>query len=529
MVMKYRCGLCSYIYDESMEPTAWEDLPDDWVCPVCGSPKSGFALVPDVNQTAAPVKSEEPKSAAYECGLCSFLYDERLEELSWDALPDDWVCPVCGSGKDNFKRKSPPEPVKTQEPGQSNVDEDYLSEWRKAQDDFEIHMADIHKMAMTGETVIEPMRTRLPSFSWDEILFKGAQLTKLPLNNSQPVSTRTVIGSQASVPLVIDSPVIVTHMSYGALSKEAKIALSKGSAAVKTAMSSGEGGILPESIAHAYRYIFEYVPNKYSVNDEFLSRVDAVEIKIGQSAKPGMGGHLPGHKVTREIAEVRGFREGKDIISPSHFPDIRNKEDLKKTVAYLRDKTKGKPIGVKIAAGHIEEDIDIALFSEADFITVDGRAGGTGAAPKVVKSSASIPTIFALARARKHLDLRGSQVSLIVTGGLRVSSDFAKALALGADAVAIGTSAMMALGCQQYKICNTGKCPVGIATQDPALRARFDIEKSSVRVANYFRAVTREIQDFARLTGNKDVHYLSPGDMCTTNSEISNHTVIDHV
>jgi len=294
-------------------------------------------------------------------------------------------------------------------------------------------------------------------------------------------------------------------------------------------MSSGEGGILPESLEASCRYIFEYVPNKYSVTDENLKLVDAVEIKIGQSAKPGMGGHLPGSKVTREIAAIRGFREGQDIISPSHFPDIRSKEDMA-TVTHLRLRTGGKPIGIKLAAGHIEEDIDIALYAGVDFITIDGRAGGTGASPKVVKNSASVPTIFALARARTILDSRGADtVSLIITGGLRVSSDFAKALAMGADAIAVGTAAMMAAGCQQYRICNTGKCPVGIATQDPAPRARLDVDKSAVRVANFFKAVNEELRDFARLSGNDNVHHLSPGDLCTTNSEIPIHTFIEHV
>jgi glutamate synthase domain-containing protein 2 len=295
-------------------------------------------------------------------------------------------------------------------------------------------------------------------------------------------------------------------------------------------MCSGEGGILPECLAAAYKYIFEYVPNKYSVTDDYLRRVDAVEIKIGQSAKPGMGGHLPGNKVTREIAAIRGFREGQDIISPSHFPDIRMPDDLKITVDRLRERTGGKPIGIKLAAGHLEEDIDIVLHAGADFITIDGRAGGTGAAPKFVKSAASVPTIFALARARRVLDAReADNVSLIITGGLRVSSDFAKALAMGADAVAVGTAAMMALGCQQYRICDTGKCPLGIATQDPALRARLDVERSAARVANYFRVSTAELKDFARLSGNDNIHGLSPADLCTTNSEISNHAGIEHV
>ncbi|MCK5802698.1 MAG: rubredoxin [Lentisphaeria bacterium] len=528
------CGLCSHLYDEAEESIKWVDLPADWVCPICGSPKSSFTVVADLVQP--PASSVEPEKlllAAYQCELCSHIYDEAKEGVPWADLPDDWTCPVCGSGKDSFTivrnaaaaPATPPAP-----PASTSVGEDYLAEWRRPADEFETHMADIHRIAVTGHSIIEPMRTRVPTFSWDEILIKGAQLAKLPLNKSQPVRTRTVIGPGAAIPLAIESPIFVTHMSFGALSREAKLALAKGSAQAKTAMCSGEGGILPESLAAAHKYIFEYVPNKYSVTDEYLLQVDAVEIKIGQSAKPGMGGHLPGHKVTREIAAIRGFREGKDIISPSHFPDIRTRDDLKGAVEHLRERTGGKPIGIKLAAGHLEADIDIALYAGADFITIDGRAGGTGAAPKVVKGSASVPTLFALAKARRVLDARGAdQVSLIITGGLRVSSDFAKALAMGADAVAVGTAAMMALGCQQYRICDTGKCPLGIATHDPALRARLDVEKSAARVANFFNASTNELSEFSRLTGNDDVHGLSPDDLCTTNSEISNHAGIEHV
>jgi len=468
--------------------------------------------------------------AHWQCGLCSYIYDENNESVTWDALPNEWTCPVCGSGKESFSLTASNPPVSISIGNETDLGEDYLAEWRRPVDDFEVNMADIHRLAMTGKSIIEPMRTRIPTFSWDEILIKGAQLAKMPLNKTESVATQTLIGPSAALPLILETPIFVSHISFGALSREAKLALAKGSALAKTAMCSGEGGILPESLATSYRYIFEYVPNKYSVTDENLKLVDAVEIKIGQSAKPGMGGHLPASKVTREIAAIRGCREGEDIISPSHFPDIRSKDDLKATVTYLRLKTGGKPIGIKLAAGHIEEDIDRALYAGVDFITIDGRAGGTGASPKVVKNATSVPTIFALARARKILDLREAKtVSLIITGGLRTSSDFAKALAMGADAIAIGTAAMMAAGCQQYRICNTGKCPVGIATQDTALRARLDVDKSAIRVANFFKAVTEELRDFARLTGNDNVHHLSLADLCTTNSEISNHTSIEHV
>jgi len=534
-VNDYTCNLCSHVYDPDKDGIAWEDLPADWVCPICGSPKSEFRAVANgraVAEAAAEGPTQSTVLRTYQCGLCSYVYDEAVEGAAWEDLADDWACPVCGSPQSAFHLVA--EVPEAAEPASAvagaAVADEYLGEWRRPDDARETHMADIHRMARTGQSIIEPMRTAGPVFTWDQILIKGAQIAKLPLNKSQPVSARTVIGPAAATPLTIETPILITHMSYGALSPEAKLALAKGSAAVRTAMSSGEGGILPAALDNAYRYIFEYVPNKYSVTDEHLGRVDAVEIKIGQSAKPGMGGHLPGEKVTKEIAAIRGRREGADIISPSHFPDIRTREDLRRTVAWLGEKTGGKPVGIKFAAGNIEADLEVALFAGVDFVTIDGRAGGTGAAPKFVKGAASVPTVFALARARKFLDDQGAdRVSLIVTGSLRISSDFAKALAMGADAVAIGTAAMMGIGCQQYRICDTGKCPVGIATQDPALRARLDVEKSAAMLANFLRSSTHELEDFARMTGNDNVHGLSVEDLCTANSELSNHTPIEHV
>jgi glutamate synthase domain-containing protein 2/rubredoxin len=467
--------------------------------------------------------------AIYKCSVCETEFDETKEGKKWDQLPEDWACHVCESGK-SFWRMAGDTPASDLSGGGVEVAADTESVPEKTFDDFEAYMADIHVMAETGQSIIEPMRTRQPTFSWDDILIKGAQLSKVPLNHDQPVNTKTVIGPRAAHPLEIESPVYITHMSFGALSKEAKIALAKGSAAVKTAMCSGEGGILPESFESAYKYIFEYVPNEYSVTEENLKRADAIEIKFGQSAKPGMGGHLPADKVTKEIAEIRGFAQGTDIISPAHFKDILNKDDLKSKVAWLRDASGGKPIGIKFAAGNIEADLEIALHAQPDFITIDGRAGSTGAAPKFVKSAASIPTIFAVYRSRKFLDSHGaSDISLIATGGLRISPDFAKALALGATAVAVGTVALIAIGCRQYRICNTGKCPMGITTHDPALRKRLEIDEAAKRLENFLRVTKEELKDFARLTGNDDIHKLKIHDLCTTNSEISEHTEIEHV
>jgi len=467
--------------------------------------------------------------AIYKCEVCDYIYDEEQEGIKWEDLPDDWVCPVCESEKSEFvlveEESNKSDASKPVAENKSDV-----NEFLRKSDDLEINMSDIHKIANSGESIIEAMRTKKYTFSWDDILIKGAQLSKLPLNHEDAVNTQTIIGPKAKKPLIIESPLIVSHMSFGALSKESKLALAKGSAAVKTAMCSGEGGILPDSIESAYKYIFEYVPNQYSVTDENLKKADAIEIKIGQSAKPGMGGHLPGDKVTKEIAEIRGFEEGADIISPSHFSDITNKNELKSKVDWLRKSSEGKPIGIKIAAGNIEKDLEEVIFANPDFITIDGRAGATAAAPKFVKDSTSIPTIFALYRTRKFLDDKGlKNISLIITGNFRISPDFAKALALGTDAIALATSALMAIGCQQYRICNTGKCPMGIATQEKELRRRFDVDSGAKQLKNFLKVSTDELKTFARLTGNEDVHNLSISDICTTNSEISNHTNIEHV
>jgi glutamate synthase domain-containing protein 2 len=470
--------------------------------------------------------------ATYICSVCEYVHDEEKTGQMWDDLPEDWVCPVCESPKNYFTKTNETEPAPEPQDDTLEIETDVpaLIDLQKTMAEAEPYFADIQEIARSSRTVDEPMRTKEPVISWDEILIKGAQLAKTPLNKVAPVNTRTVIGPRAETPLVIETPIYISHMSFGALSKEAKVALAKGSAAVQTLICSGEGGILPEEFDAAYKYVFEYVPNQYSVTEDNLKNVDAIEIKIGQSAKPGMGGHLPGKKVTAEIAKIRGFKEGQDIISPSHFEDIHSREDLKQRVNWLREASGGRPIGIKLAAGDIEADLEFAVHAGPDFITIDGRAGATGSAPKFVKASTSIPTLFAIYRARKYLDENAAaDISLTITGGLRISSDFAKALALGANAVAISTSALIAIGCQQYRVCHTGKCPMGIATQDPELRRRLDIDLAAQRLENFLQVSTDELKDFARLTGNNDVHGLAVSDLCTTSSEISNFTAIAHV
>ncbi|HBE9529446.1 TPA: alpha-hydroxy-acid oxidizing protein [Clostridioides difficile] len=477
----------------------------------------------------------------YKCSVCGYIYDESKNDKTWDELSEDWECPVCTKGRSYFGKISTVYYEEDEKIAEDIVEDEsklntekegdlnYLSTYLRRDDEVEKHMDIIHEMAVTGKSIIEPMRTKLPVISWDDILIMGAQLNPLPLNEHDEVNTTTIIGKKAKKPMIIENPVYISHMSFGALSKELKIALAKGAAQNKTAMCSGEGGILPEEKEASYKYIFEYVPNKYSVTEENLKNSDAIEIKIGQGTKPGMGGHLPGEKVTEEIAKVRNKPVGQDIISPSCFEEIQSKEDLKKLVDELREVSEGRPIGVKISAGHIEKDMEFIAYAKPDFVTIDGRGGATGASPKLLKDATSIPTIFALYRARKYIDTHGLDIDLVITGGLRISTDFAKAIAMGADAVAIASSALMAAACQQYRICGSGKCPVGVATQDEELRKRLHIENSANRVANFLNVSLEELKTFARISGHKDIHDLSVDDLYTVNSEISNYTNIQHV
>lgn len=465
--------------------------------------------------------------AVYKCKICGYIYDEEKESVPFAEIE---VCPICKQPKEQLVPVQTPAPepvVAVQEKAEDASDLSYDKTYTRI-DESARYMSEIHQMAVSGHSIHAAMGTLMPMPSWDDILLLGAQLNPPPLNDGDPVSTMTVIGKHAKKPMILDSPVYISHMSFGALSREIKVALSKGSAMARTAMCSGEGGILAEERAAAYKYIFEYIPNKYSVTDDNLRSADAIEIKIGQGTKPGMGGHLPGEKVTEEIAAIRGKKQGEDIQSPSKFPEINSKEDLKDMVTMLRNRSDGRPIGIKIAAGRIERDLEYCVYAEPDFITIDGRGGATASSPLLLREATTVPTIYALYRARKYLDAVHSDISLVITGGLRVSSDFAKALAMGADAVAVASAALIAAACQQYRICGSGNCPMGIAAQDPELRARLHIDQAAQRVANYLKVSTEELKTFARITGHASVHDLNVGDLVTINREISEYTNIPH-
>ncbi len=461
--------------------------------------------------------------AIYKCSVCGKIFDEEKEGQK---LSDLDACPVCKQPVSKFVCID----QKTEAPAAPSLNAGELAyDAATARHDQSIrYMAEIHEMAVSGKTIGGAMSTQMPLPGWDDILLIGAQLAKMPLNDHDPVDTRTIIGKKALKPMVLESPIYISHMSFGALSQEIKVALAKGSALAKTAMCSGEGGILPAEQAAAYKYIFEYVPNKYSVTDENLRNADAIEIKIGQGTKPGMGGHLPGEKVTAEIAALRGKKQGEDVQSPSKFAELNSPDDVKAMVEMLRERSAGRPIGLKVAAGNIEQDLAVCVYAGADFVTIDGRGGATGSSPLLLREATTVPTIYALHRARKYLNAVKSDMQLIITGGLRVSADFAKALAMGADAVAIASAALIAAACQQYRICGSGNCPVGVATQNPELRARLKIDAAAQRTANFLNVSRAELQTFARVTGHTSVHDLSIADLITLNEDIAKYTDIPH-
>jgi len=289
-------------------------------------------------------------------------------------------------------------------------------------------------------------RNTLPQ--WKDIQYLPAQLWKRPLADDHEVKTETVIGPKAKKPLRLSIPIFVSDMSFGALSREAKIALAKGAELSGTGICSGEGGMLPEEQESNSRYFYELASAKFGFSWDKVRQVQAFHFKGGQGAKTGTGGHLPGSKVTEEIATVRGLKKGEPAISPPAFIDLVTTEDFNKVAKKVREITGGIPVGFKIAASHIEKDIDFALEAGTDYIILDGRGGGTGAAPSILRNNINIPTIPALARAKKHLNNVGANdITLVITGGLRIAEDFVKALMLGADAVAVSNSALQAIGC----------------------------------------------------------------------------------
>ncbi len=363
--------------------------------------------------------------------------------------------------------------------------------------------------------------TELPR--WQDIQIVTAQVARRPLLDDAPVGTELIIGPKAKKPLKLDIPIFVSDMSFGALSEEAKIALALGAEWAGTGIASGEGGMLPEEQAVNTRYFYELASGKFGWDMEKAKKVQAFHFKGGQGAKTGTGGHLPGSKVVGKIAQVRGLTEGQDAVSPAAFPDLATAADFRQVADEVRAISGGIPIGFKLSAQHIEADIDFALDVGVDYIILDGRGGGTGAAPDLFKNNISVPTLAALPRARRHLDAVGvgREVTLIITGGLRTESDFAKAMALGADGVAIANSAMQAIGCLGMRACHTNNCPVGVATQRPDLRARLIVKQSAKQLQTFLQASVHLMQALARACGHDRLNQFELADLTTWQREIA--------
>lgn len=358
---------------------------------------------------------------------------------------------------------------------------------------------------------------------WDDLQIMVGQLARRPLAEDEVVDTRLVIGPEAKRPLELAIPLLVSDMSFGALSEEAKVAMARGAEMAGTGICSGEGGMLPEEQAENSRYFYELASAMFGYREELLARVQAFHFKGGQGAKTGTGGHLPGVKNTGRIAEVRGIEAGQPAISPPTFDRLRGVGDFTRFADRVREITGGIPVGFKLSANHIERDIQFALDAGADYIILDGRGGGTGAAPLMFRDHISVPTIPALARARRYLDRQGAsgRVTLIITGGLRTHVDFIKAMALGADGIALANSAMQAIGCVGARICNSNNCPAGIATQQPHLRARLDVEESARRLARFLDASVSLMQVMARSCGHRQLQQFGLEDLSTFREEMA--------
>ncbi len=351
---------------------------------------------------------------------------------------------------------------------------------------------------------------------WDDLQFVVGQLATLPLLDDAKINTELVIGANAAKPLTLKMPLFVSDMSFGALSEEAKMALAQGAELAGTGICSGEGGMLPEEQQANQRYFYELASARFGFSWEKVKQCQAFHFKGGQGAKTGTGGHLPGSKVQGKIAQVRGLEPGQDAISPARFPEWDRIEQIRDFAVEVRQQTGGIPVGYKLSAQHIENDIDAALEIGVDYIILDGRGGGTGAAPLIFRDNISVPTIPAVARARRHLDRSGAQhITLIATGGLRTPADFAKALALGANGVALSNSALQAIGCLGMRACHTNNCPVGIATQKKNLRARLIVDQAAQRLNRFLSASVTLMSILARACGHHNMQDFNINDLTT--------------
>jgi glutamate synthase domain-containing protein 2 len=392
-------------------------------------------------------------------------------------------------------------------------------------DDIYRSMIGIKIIADTGRgiTVAMGSQKRLP-FTLDDLHFIPAQVHRIPLNREDPVSTRVTIGPGAGRPLALPTPILVSGMSYGAVSRHLKLAIAGASAKLGFGFNTGEGGILEEELETAPgTLIMQYSTGRFGITGEKLKRAAAVEIRFGQGAYPGKGSYLPAGKITPDISRIRGLKDGEAAYSPAHHPDMGNAGEIREKIAWLKSLTGGVPVGAKIGCGDVEGDVTDLARAGADFIALDGFGAGTGATDLTVRENVGIPLLAALPRADRVLRSLGMRegITLIGGGNLRTPADFAKCLALGADAVYIGTAAVIAVNCEQYRICHTGRCPTGVTSQDPVLEDQLDVGKGIERLCNFIRVSTEEMAGLARVTGKRDVGDLDTTDLVSMRQELA--------
>src|SRR6266568_3623331 len=405
-------------------------------------------------------------------------------------------------------------------------------------DDYSI--AEIRRAAATGIYDIRGFgaKRRVPHF--DDLLFLGASISRYPLEGyREKCATDVTIGTRyAKKPITLKIPITIAGMSFGSLSAQAKEALGRGASAVGTSTTTGDGGMTPEERGHSNILVYQYLPSRYGMNPDDLRQADAIEVVVGQGAKPGGGGMLLGQKISARVATMRVLPEGIDQRSACRHPDWTGPDDLEIKIEELRELTDWeKPIYVKVGASRPYYDVALAVKSGADVVVLDGMQGGTGATQDVFIEHAGIPTLPALRQAveaLQELDMH-RKVQLVISGGIRSGADVAKALAMGADAVSLGTAALIALDCnraihvEDYHAlgtepgachhCHTGRCPVGITTQDPVLESRLDVEEGARRVRNFLTVLTMEAQTLARACGKSHLQNLEPEDLAALTVE----------
>ena len=401
-------------------------------------------------------------------------------------------------------------------------------------------IAEIQRAAKTGIYDIRGFGAKRDIPTFDDLVFLGASTSRYPLEGyREKCTTEVVLGNRfAKNPIHLKTPVTIAGMSFGSLSAQAKESLGRGATLAGTSTTTGDGGMTPEERGHSKTLVYQYLPSRYGMNPDDLRRADAIEIVLGQGAKPGGGGMLLGQKISPRVAEMRNLPEGIDQRSACRHPDWTGPDDLEIKIQELREITNWeKPIYVKVGATRVFYDVTLAVKAGADVVVVDGMQGGTAATKDVFIEHVGIPTLPAVrmaVEALQEMDMH-RKVQLIVSGGIRSGADVAKALALGADAVSIGTAALIALGDQspefddEYKAIGSaagfwddyqaGNDPAGITTQDPELAKRLDPILGGRRLANYINVLTLELQTLARACGKSHVHNLEPEDMVALTME----------